>query len=51
MTKPDQKDFDAIEKEYGALPANATGEQMAERYRLAIAAKIIREYGGSKLKK
>jgi hypothetical protein len=40
--KPDQQDFDAVEKEYGALPANASQAALDERYRLAQAAKAIR---------
>jgi hypothetical protein len=41
--KPDQQDFDAVEKEYGALPPNASQAAMADRYRLAQAAKVIRQ--------
>jgi hypothetical protein len=40
--KPDQQDFDAVENEYGPLPPNASQSALAERYRLAQAAKIIR---------
>jgi hypothetical protein len=45
MIKPDREDYARIEKEYGPLPANATDGETAERYRLAQAAKIIREAG------
>jgi hypothetical protein len=41
--KPDQQDFDAVENEYGLLPPNASQSALAERYRLAQAAKIIRQ--------
>ena len=41
--KPDQQDFDAVEKEYGPLPATASQGARAERYRLAQAAKVIRQ--------
>ena len=41
--KPDQQDFDAVEKEYGPLPPNASQAVLAERYRLAQAAKVIRQ--------
>lgn len=40
--KPDKRDFDAVEREYGPLPATATEAAHAERYQLAQAAKIIR---------
>ena len=39
--KPDQQDFDAVENEYGPLPPNASQSALAERYRLAQAAKVI----------
>jgi len=38
--KPDQQDFDAVEKQYGPLPPNASQAALAERYRLAQAAKV-----------
>jgi hypothetical protein len=41
--KPDQQDFDAVEKEYGPLPPTASRAAVAERYRLAQAAKVIRQ--------
>jgi hypothetical protein len=41
--KPDQQDFDAVEKECGPLPPNASQAALAERYRLAQAAKVIRQ--------
>ena len=41
--KPDQQDFDAVEKEYGPLPPNASQAALAERYRLAQAAKVVRQ--------
>ena len=41
--KPDQQDFDSVEKEYGPLPPNASQAALAERYRLAQAAKVIRQ--------
>jgi hypothetical protein len=41
--KPDQQDFDAVEKEYGPLPPNPSQAALAERYRLAQAAKVIRQ--------
>jgi hypothetical protein len=41
--KPDQQDFDAVENEYGPPLPNASQSALAERYRLAQAAKIIRQ--------
>jgi len=41
--KPDKQDFDAVEKEHGPLPPTASETARAERYRLAQAAKIIRQ--------
>jgi hypothetical protein len=41
--KPEQQDFDAVEKEYGPLPPNPGRVALAERYRLAQAAKVIRQ--------
>jgi len=41
--KPDQQDFDAVEKEYGPLRPNASKAAREERYRLAQAAKVIRQ--------
>jgi len=43
MIKPDQQDFEAIEKKCGVLAANASDAEAAERYRLAQATKLIRE--------
>jgi hypothetical protein len=43
VIKPDQQDFDAVEKGYGPLPQNASQAALAERYRLAQAAKVIRQ--------
>ena len=41
--KPDRQDFEAVEKEYGPLPPNASQSALDERYRLAQAAKVIRQ--------
>jgi hypothetical protein len=41
--KPDKQDFDAVESEYGPLPPSAGKSARAERYRLAQAAKVIRQ--------
>jgi hypothetical protein len=41
--KPDQQDFDAVEKEHGPLPPTASERVRAERYRLAQAAKVVRQ--------
>jgi hypothetical protein len=41
--KPDQQDFEAVEKEYGPLPPTASQAALAERYRLAQAANVIRQ--------
>jgi hypothetical protein len=43
--KPDKEDIEKVEKERGPLPVNATDKEAAERYRLAQAAKLIRESG------
>ena len=42
-TRP--QDFDEVEKEYGPLPPNASQAALDERYRLAQAAKVIRQLG------
>ena len=41
--KPDQQDFDAVERENGPLPPTASQAALDERYRLAQAAKVIRQ--------
>jgi hypothetical protein len=41
--KPDKQDFDAVEREHGPLPPAASEVARAERYRLAQAAKIVRQ--------
>ena len=41
--KPDQQDFNAVKKEYGPLPPTAGQAALAERYRLAQSAKVIRQ--------
>ena len=41
--KPDQQDLDAVEKEYGPLAPDASQAALDERYRLAQAAKVIRQ--------
>jgi hypothetical protein len=41
--KPDQQDFEAVEKEYGPLRPNASKAALAERYRLAQVAKVVRQ--------
>ena len=51
----DQQDFDAVEKEYGPLLPTASKAALAERYRLAQAAKVIRQleqvaFSGAKTK-
>jgi hypothetical protein len=43
--KPTAVDFARIERECGPLPADATKEQMAEYYNLAVSAAILRECG------
>jgi hypothetical protein len=53
--RPDQQDFDAVAKEYGPLPPTASKAALAERYRLAQAAKVIRQmervaFSGAKTK-
>jgi hypothetical protein len=45
--KPDQQDFDAVEKEYGPLPPGASRAALAERYRLAQAAKSFANWNRS----
>jgi hypothetical protein len=40
-TKPDLEDYEAIEAQYGRLRSNASTERRAERYRLAVAHKLI----------
>ncbi len=50
MIEPEQKDYERIEKEHGPLPANATDKEAAHRFRLAQAAKLIREVEDDKAK-
>jgi hypothetical protein len=47
--KPDPQDYEAIAREEGPLPANASDAEVAHRYRLALAAKFIRLYEQGKL--
>jgi len=48
-TIPDPEDIAAIEAEHGALPQDATPEQVKERYMLAQARKLIRLWEQGKL--
>ena len=41
---PDTKDYEAIEREHGRLPAGAPIKELAHHYRLAQAQKLIRLY-------
>jgi hypothetical protein len=43
--KPDPEDYEAIEREYGSLPRDATHRETAERYQIAQSHKLIRVYG------
>jgi hypothetical protein len=47
--KPDPQDYEAVEREHGPLPQDATPEQHLDRYRLAQAARLIRLYDQGKL--
>jgi hypothetical protein len=47
--EPDPQDYEAIEREHGPLPANASDAEHAHRYRLAQANKQIRLYAQGKL--
>ena len=40
--QPEPEDFEAVEREFGSLPLDATEQQAAHRYRLAQATKILR---------
>jgi hypothetical protein len=40
--KPDEEDIEAIERKYGALPADASDEQLGYYYRLAQIRKLVR---------
>jgi hypothetical protein len=46
---PDPQDFQAIESEYGTLPADATDEQRNRQYRLALMLKMVRLYEHGRL--
>jgi len=48
-TKPDKQDIERVEREEGPLPENASDEQLAHRYWLYQAAKLIRLYEHGKL--
>jgi hypothetical protein len=41
--RPDREDYDAVRREY-PLPPNPTAEELAHRYRLAVAHQLIRLY-------
>ena len=47
--KPDQQDIETVEREEGPLPENASDEQLAHRYHLYQATKLIRLYEHGKL--
>jgi hypothetical protein len=47
--KPDPQDYEAIEREYGRLPSNASTAECAHRYQLAQCAKLLRLYEQGKL--
>ncbi|MGZ3247971.1 MAG: hypothetical protein ACXWI7_11560 [Croceibacterium sp.] len=47
--KPDQQDYEAVEREHGRLPESASTEERAKQYRLAQANKLIRLYEQGKL--
>jgi hypothetical protein len=47
--KPDPQDFERIEREHGPLPANASDAELADRYRDAQSANLIRLYEQGKL--
>jgi hypothetical protein len=40
--KPEQQDIEAIEREYGPLPTDATIEEQAERWKLCQTQAVIR---------
>jgi hypothetical protein len=40
--QPEPEDFEAVEREFGPLPLDATEQEAAHRYRLAQATKILR---------
>ena len=40
--QPEPEDFEAVEREFGSLPLDATEQQAAHRYRLAQATKVLR---------
>jgi hypothetical protein len=42
---PDPQDYAAVLREHGPLPANASEAEVADRYRDAQAAKLIKLYG------
>jgi hypothetical protein len=43
--EPDPEDIEAVKREYGPLPRDATTEQRADRWRDYQAQKLIRVYG------
>ena len=40
--EPTLQDFQAVEREYGPLPSNATDAELMDRYWLALAAMYLR---------
>jgi hypothetical protein len=40
--QPEPEDFEAVEREFGPLPLDATEQEAVHRYRLAQATKILR---------
>jgi hypothetical protein len=46
---PDQIDFERVEKEHGPLPPNASIEEQARRYNLAVSSMVLRLYEQGRL--
>ena len=45
IIEPDPQDFEAVEREYGRLPRDASDAEYARHYRLAQAGKLMRLVG------
>ena len=48
--QPEPQDFEAVEREFGPLPFDASEQEAAHRYRLAQATKILRIFDSNQVR-
>ena len=46
--QPEPQDFEAVEREFGPFPLDASQQEAIHRYRLAQATKILRMFNSSR---